>query len=511
MHMRKKTLKEEDRRFYSLVARAAFSNPFSDERTELERRIVDFSGPETAALSEQRIADLLIDLIASRTGKTDRTGGLRMNLYRGIDQQLIRTAILFDVFHCFTSDFDKHIQEQIEAGDKPCPVPFASRIIDRLKKSGFSHEEALRHLAFFFQLRRAYFFIHRGLIGESPSMRKLRLHLWDTVFTSDIRWYEQHLWNRMEDFSTLLLGETGTGKGTAAAAIGRSIFIPFDAKAGCFRESFTRNFVSINLSRFPESIIESELFGHKKGAFTGAIEHFEGVFARCSPHGSIFLDEIGDVSAHVQLKLLEVLQERTFSPVGSHEKLQFRSRVIAATNKPLENLRRGGDMRDDFFYRLCSNKITVPPLRVRIRENPEEFDLLLDYVVQRTIGKPSSGMAKTIRRILNNSVGPDYSWPGNVRELEQAVRSILITRNYGGDTKGETSDRRNILHRAIDNEEAGAYEILSVYCSMLYEKHGTYEAVSQITGLDRRTVKKYLAAMDVWAASRKAHKKNAEK
>jgi transcriptional regulator with PAS, ATPase and Fis domain len=408
----------------------------------------------------------------------------------------MRTAFLYRVYHLFIDDFDRLIQNQIETGDKSCRVPFAEEIMEQQERHGLSREEAVLNLGFFFQLRRAYFFIRRGLIGESPSMREFRRHLWNSVFTSDIRWYEQHVWNRMEDFSTLLLGETGTGKGTAAAAIGRSIFIPFDGRTGCFSESFTRNFVSINLSRFPESIIESELFGHKKGAFTGAIEHFEGVFARCSPHGSIFLDEIGDVSTHVQLKLLEVLQERTFSPVGSHEQLPFQSRVLAATNKPLDKLRQTGEMRDDFYYRLCSNTITVPPLRTRINESPEELGLLLGHVIKRIIGRQSPKMVKTMRRILRETVGPNYYWPGNVRELEQAVRRILITRNYDGDTKRRSLDARTRLHQAIDSGEAGAYEILSTYCSILYKQHGTYEEVSRITGLDRRTVKKYLAAAE---------------
>ena len=117
----------------------------------------------------------------------------------------------------------------------------------------------------------------------------------------------------------MLLGETGTGKGTAAAAIGRSGYIPFDERQGRFAESFMRGFIALNLSQFPETLIESELFGHRKGAFTGAVEAHQGVLARCSPYGAIFLDEIGDVPVPVQIKLLQVLQERTFCPVGSHE------------------------------------------------------------------------------------------------------------------------------------------------------------------------------------------------
>src|SRR4030095_3729738 len=158
-----------------------------------------------------------------------------------------------------------------------------------------------------------------------------------------------------------------------------------------------------------------ELFGHRKGAFTGAVETHEGIFARCSPHGAIFLDEIGEVATPVQIKLLQVLQDRTFSPVGSHEKLRFRGRVIAATNRPLEDLRRPGAFRDDFFYRLCSDLIVVPTLRQRIAEDAKEMDLLLSLIVERTAGGPSPSLVGIVQESLQESVARDYPWPGNVR------------------------------------------------------------------------------------------------
>jgi transcriptional regulator with AAA-type ATPase domain len=301
-------------------------------------------------------------------------------------------------------------------------VGFADEILALLGRRSFSAEEARRFLAIFYQVRRAFYFIVHGLLGESDCMKAFRRHLWDNVFTHDIRWYDRYLWSRMEDFSTLLLGETGTGKGTAAGAIGRSGFIPFDERKACFAQSFTRSFVALNLSQYPEALIESELFGHKKGAFTGAVEAHEGVFTRCSPYGAIFLDEIGDVSTPVQIKLLQVLQERTFSPVGSHDKLRFRGRVIAATNHSIDALRDQKVFRDDFFYRLCSDVLTVPPLRQRLQEFPAELGLLVKHLVTRMTGAPAPELVALVMEVLNESVGTHYNWPGNVRELEQAVR-----------------------------------------------------------------------------------------
>jgi len=125
---------------------------------------------------------------------------------------------------------------------------FAADVLSQMRHRGISAPDAVRFFSIFYQLRRAFYFIVRSLIGESACMREFRRHLWQNVFTQEVQRYERYLWNRMEDFSTLLLGETGTGKGTAAAAIGRSGYIPFDEKLGRFAESFMRSFVSLNLS-----------------------------------------------------------------------------------------------------------------------------------------------------------------------------------------------------------------------------------------------------------------------
>jgi DNA-binding NtrC family response regulator len=401
-------------------------------------------------------------------------------------------SFLFDFFHFFINAFDRLIQDQISEGNTPIKVAFADEAFSFMKKRGFNKEEMLHFFALCFQMRRAFYFIDRGLVGRSNCMKKMRESLWNNVFTYDIDLYNQYLWNRMEDFSTLILGETGTGKGAAARAIGRSGFIPFDEKKKCFKESFTGNFISMNLSQFSENLIESELFGHKKGAFTGAVEDHKGVFDRCSPHGAIFLDEIGEVMTPVQIKLLKVLEERVFSPVGSHEEHRFEGRVIAATNRPIDEVQNRALFRSDFFYRLCSDIIIVPPLRERINEDPGELDDLLASTVERIVGQPSPELAEIVRKSINSQLGKGYLWPGNVRELGQCVRRILLKQTYTYAQYPSITGSDSKLACDIEQGSINAQDLLKEYCRLLYDKHGTYGEVSRITKLDRRTVKKHI-------------------
>ena len=486
--MKTKKLSSDDRTLINLTAQAAFVNPFTKLRMELNREIVGMSRESSKDPDLEEVIGVITELIR----RLDEEGTSSIKDVAISDKQSAEYLYLFDVYHCFRFDFDDLILKQIAAGDKACAVPFAGDVVRQLMWRGFSEGEALKMLGIFYQIRRAFFFIGRNLSGESECIRYLRRSLWDNIFTHDIRWYNQTLVNRMEDFSTLLLGETGTGKGAAAAAIGSSGFIPYDTKQGKYAESFTSIFIPINLSQFPETLIESELFGHTKGAFTGAVEAHDGIFALSSPHGSIFLDEIGDVSIPIQIKLLQILQEREFTPVGSHTKQRFDGRVIAATNKPMEQLRREGAFRDDFFYRLCSDMIVVPPLRQRIAENAKELDLLLKSVLIRLTGEDNPELYKMVYAAIQKSPGRDYHWPGNVRELEQCVRRILLTKSYTGDTPHINRDLQTQIVDTIQKEGYDAQNLLADYCRLLYYRHGSYQDVARITGLDRRTVKKYV-------------------
>jgi formate hydrogenlyase transcriptional activator len=209
------------------------------------------------------------------------------------------------------------------------------------------------------------------------------------------------------DASVLLLGETGTGKELLARALHRR------------SKRVSMPFIRVNCAAIPQSLIASELFGHEKGAFTGALQRRIGRFE--SAHGgTLFLDEIGDLPADTQIALLRVLQEREIERVGSHEPISVNVRIIAATNCDLREAVAARTFRQDLFYRLNVFPIQVPPLRERVADIPP----LIEYF----IGCYGKQAGKTIRRIGNDTLElfKAYDWPGNVRELQNVVERGVV-------------------------------------------------------------------------------------
>ena len=482
-----RTLDAQEREFFLRIGKIVFSNPFSDDRAQRVREVA--GGVMRPGMAD---SEALNAVISRHLQALDALGTARMGDFVAEDAARLKPAFLFDVYHRHLADMDALIERQATRRETQLDGAMADRLLGELVARGFSEEQAARYFALFHQLRRAYYFIEADLVGESPSMKMLRLALWNNVFTHDMQLFDTHLWQRMEDFSTLLLGETGTGKGQAAAAIGRSAHIPYLWRERRFAVNFAESFIAINLSQFPETLIESELFGHRKGAFTGAIDRHEGVLARSSAHGTLFLDEIGEVSIPIQIKLLQVLQERSFMPIGSHQAQRFAGRVIAATNRPLHELMVRGEFRHDFYYRLCSDAITLPTLQQRLAEAPDEMERLVGRLVTRMLGVPDVNVTARVLDALARSLPRAYSWPGNVRELEQAVRRILLTGRYvaGGEVPATSSGEA--LVQAMEGGRLEATALLSHYCRLLYQRLGTYEEVARRTGLDRRTARKYI-------------------
>ncbi|MGH1349056.1 MAG: sigma 54-interacting transcriptional regulator [Nannocystales bacterium] len=481
-------LSSADAEFLARVSAAVFHNPFSEARhaVDLELADADASTPRAEILTRvvQRVQERLVEVAGGES--------LDIRRFRGEARERVEHAVLFLLFHRYADPFDAFIEAQVEGHPSGQGLPFTANLMDELVAYGFRKDAAAHMVAVFFQMRRAFYFIDQSLVGRAPCMRSLREQLWNNVCTGDIGRYASLLTDRMEDFSTIMLGPTGSGKGAAAAAIGRSGFIPYDPGRQRFVDAFTSAFIPINLSAYPATLIESELFGHRKGAFTGAIDSYDGVLGRCSPHGAVFLDEIGEVSTPVQIKLLRVLQERSFTPVGSHTALPFRGRVIAATHQDLTAMRREGTFRDDFYYRLCSDVIEVPPLRLRLAEDGGELELLVENLLARILGDEDSGLVDEVATKLRRGVRADYAWPGNVRELEQATRRILMGNTFRGEAAAAATDDRRALVEGVDAGALTAKGLVSLYCRTLHARHGTYEEVARRVELDRRTVKKHI-------------------
>jgi nitrogen regulation protein NR(I) len=210
-----------------------------------------------------------------------------------------------------------------------------------------------------------------------------------------------------QEVTVLILGETGTGKELVA----RAIYYHSHRSADPF--------LAINCAAIPETLLESELFGHEKGAFTGAERKRIGKFEQCSG-GTLFLDEIGDMTPLTQAKILRVLQEQQFERVGGNETIQTNVRVIAATNRALEQLVVAGQFRSDLYYRLSVFPITLPPLR----ERGDDLPLLVNHFLKRLgpeLGKEVQEVAPETLDILRQ-----YPWPGNVRELQSLLKQALL-------------------------------------------------------------------------------------
>ena len=234
-----------------------------------------------------------------------------------------------------------------------------------------------------------------GIVGQSSALRHV-LNLVETVAPSDS--------------TVLLLGETGTGKELIARAIHER------------SRRKDRTFVKLNCAAIPTGLLESELFGHERGAFTGAIAQKTGRM-ELADQGTLFLDEVGDIPTEIQPKLLRALQEREFERLGSNRTKQVDVRLVAATNRDLNQMMENREFRSDLYYRLNVFPIRIPPLR----ERPEDVPLLVRYFAQ----KYGRRMQKQIESIPTAALRKlsSWHWPGNIRELETFIeRSVILTR-----------------------------------------------------------------------------------
>src|SRR5258708_31565389 len=211
-----------------------------------------------------------------------------------------------------------------------------------------------------------------------------------------MRRYRRTLFARMGEFATLITGPSGTGKELAARAIAESRYAPFDEQRLAFANDDGESFWAISISALSPTLVESELFGHRRGAYTGAIADRKGWLETCPEAGSVFLDELGDLDPEIQVKLLRVIETRTFHIVGETAARRFRGKLIAATNRDLAGAMRQGRFREDLYYRLCSDLVTTPPLAEQIAGAPSVLRELVYYMAQRVAGAEGEAFAPQV-------------------------------------------------------------------------------------------------------------------
>ncbi len=495
---------EQDRILLEAVSELVYCNPFLPRRVALERRALDHEfepGERTWSLDVMdpqrpringwkifRRAETLVERL--RTRLTPRTAPRLRECYRD--------GVLYTLYYRYTSHFAEADGRRANTGGtRTTPVPFFRDFLRDWEHFFAPHgseegdpERATHYFSFLYQIHRAFRSILESIIGSSQTAARLRAAAWESIFTHDMRRYRDYLHARMSDFATLITGPSGTGKELVARAVAGSSYLAFDPERCCFPATPEQLFLPINLAALPATLVESELFGHRRGAFTGAVEHRQGRLEQCLPQGSVFLDEIGELTGEVQVKLLRVIESRVFQPLGSTENRIFRGKVIAATNRNLPALVDQGTFRADLYFRLCSDQIVVPSLLEHLSESPDVLDELVLFLARRIVGpavapRLAAEATEWIRKHL-----PDYSWPGNFRELDQCVRNVLIRREYRPlkPSPGEVGPAVG-----ISAAELTAEELLNAYCLQVYRQCGSYTAAARRLGLDRRTVKARVA------------------
>ena len=404
-----------------------------------------------AALAREDFATVLTDLVM------EPVDGLAI-LREAQRLQPGTRVVLMTAFGTLESVIDAMRHGAYDYLTKPFKLPELSLVVRRALEERRLRDENQRLRA---EVEQRYSF--DNILGRSKAMRAVFDQIGAVAET---------------DTTVLLLGESGSGKELVARAI--------HWRSGRRQGPF----VAVNCAAIPEALLESELFGHERGAFTGADRKRRGLFAE-SQGGTLFLDEIAEMPAPLQVKLLRALQDRTIRPVGGNEELRIDLRVISATNRDLPALVRQNRFREDFYYRLAVIPIRIPSLR----ERPEDIPLLAEHFLRRAataLGKTLEGFDEDALKWLLH-----HRWPGNVRELENVIEraaTLAVKQTITQD------DLRTEFTHAESGSEPGVRptlaEVESQYIRrILEETRGDKRAAAAILGISVRTLQRMQANM----------------
>ncbi len=484
---------DRDRNFLSSVANLGYCNHFLPERIAFEKAAlgrefvsggpvwsVSVNDPDAEAPNVASIYKKLADLMEALPGQLARASDVSDEELAAYDESV--HYLLYQRYHkSFVSAEGKwrFYREFLADWNRLCRIP------------GKRFESALdpSHVfASYRQIQRAFHQIYDNIIGNSMPAARLRASVWQSIFTQDMRRYGRGLYLKMGEFPTLITGPSGTGKELIARAIAGARYVPFDAERMEFADALGESFLPINIAALSPALIESELFGHRRGSFTGAIGDRKGWLEACPATGSVFLDELGEMDLAIQVKLLRVIETRRFSAVGDTAAREFQGKLIAATNRELPAEIRAGRFREDLYYRLCADLIRTPSLADQIRDSPQVLHELVHYMTRRTVGDEAERCLPEVEQWIEKHLPADYAWPGNYRELEQCVRNVIIRGSYQPLAQAAVAQEDGFFTRYRAGE-LSADELLAHYAARVYRLTGSYEEAARRMGLDRRTVK----------------------
>ncbi len=493
---------DAERGIAEAIAALNYTNPFTPERISLEKTILKDHYREKGVVwstkAQPDFKDANVPRIQVITEKLAITARRRLTEKRlKLSTHELETYENLIVYYLF-EEFRQEMVEAVLSAPEPRSFRFYNRFLElythymQIPGYAFSgRHDALRTFEIYFQIHRAFYYIFDFIIGSSNASGKLRASIWQSIFTHDIYRYNRALYDRMRNITTLITGPSGTGKELVARAISLSQYIPFHEKSFTFDIPFHEQFHPLHLSAMPQTLIESELFGHCKGAFTGAVNERAGWLETCSKYGTVFLDEIGEINEEIQVKLLRILQDRRFQRLGEHNDRLFQGKILAATNRNLSKEISNNSFRMDLYYRLCSDMVTTPSLKAILAGSESELSSFTAFIANKLIGpEEADELTDEAVKWIRSNLGLEYDWPGNVRELEQCVRNILIRGGYTPQAKTAKISEMDKIYETVRTRNITADELLNGYCAAVYNATGSYTETADTLGLDRRTVKK---------------------
>jgi transcriptional regulator with AAA-type ATPase domain len=486
-------LSKQERHFLSSVAQVAYGNPFLPERITFEKAALgrefvpggqvwsaSVSNPDVEPPNVLSIHKKLASLMERLPARLEAATDLREDEIAMYEESV--HYLLYQRYHPrFVAAHGKwrFYREFLADWNRLCRIP---------GKRFESSLDPAHVFACFRQIQHAFHHIYDYIVGNSMPAARLRASVWQSIFTHDMRRYRRVMFRKMGDFPTLITGASGTGKELIARAIAGARYVPFGPERMEFADAAGESFLPINIAALSPTLIESELFGHRRGSFTGAIGDRKGWLEACPPSGSVFLDELGEMDLAIQVKLLRVMETRRFSAVGDVGTREFYGKLIGATNRDLPLEIRAGRFREDLYYRLCADLIQTPSLADQILDSPQVLRELILYMTRRTVGDEAERCLPEVEAWIAAHLPADYAWPGNYRELEQCVRNVIIRRSYQPLAQA-AGDNESAFFARFRAGQLNADELLAHYAARVYRLTGSYEEAARRMGVDRRTVK----------------------